>query len=659
MKIWISYILTFMTISVAAQDPLYVHMNEDGIHLRWQGKYDARNDGYKVYRQQEGALWELITPELLELPKSTEEARNRSGRKSELLYALLGKTGGPITPSELEEAATDSRLFESTCIANTELSWMLCERFTDKTAQQGVGYAYKVVWVDGNKETDWVESKMATYSVQRVPSPGEVNMVEGDGQISLDLEPNPKDLKAGDAITWNVYRSSSPNGPFEKLNYENSLPLSVSQNGASAQPKLAHLDRFLTNGETYYYRVKLVNVAGVESDFSRVYQAVPKAGTSVFAIKGFKAEVLASTAIFNWEITRANALYEIYAKPANRDEYRRVQRGITALGAMRWIDIDFQPGPSVEYFMKATLDNSTVFSDTLTLMAQDNLPPKTPVNVEARLIDSLVVEISWETLNESDLLGYEIERLTENTSRAGLKINSGYFQENRFLDTLDSPTNRVFYYWVFALDKSYQSSKGSDLARVVLPDSRPPQTPQFWNLKYRNDSLYMRWSAVPDSDFNSFLVYSIRSEGETQANLITESKQTEWKIAYSDTGRVGVFVQASDTSGNVSSPSDTLFVRVKPAPPRAPDIVSVQKEDKGLKIDWEQSDSNHIHRLLLARIDPVSGKRLDVWQGGPEVGSFSDLYADPDKSWRYELYTYDKEWIEGESSYFLYEPPEK
>lgn len=59
--------------------------------------------------------------------------------------------------------------------------------------------------------------------------------------------------------------------------------------------------------------------------------------------------------------------------------------------------------------------------------------------------------------------------------------------------------------------------------------------------------------------------------------------------------------------------------------------------------------------MMLSRINPLTGNRLDIWQGQSSTTEFLDKYADPKKSWKYELQVYDQKWRAGVKSTFLYE----
>jgi fibronectin type 3 domain-containing protein len=63
-----------------------------------------------------------------------------------------------------------------------------------------------------------------------------------------------------DVIGYNVYRSASPSGPFERLN-------SALVSGTT------YTDYTVTSGATYYYAVTAVDSSGGESGYSNVAEA--------------------------------------------------------------------------------------------------------------------------------------------------------------------------------------------------------------------------------------------------------------------------------------------------------------------------------------------------------------------------------------------------
>ena len=650
MKWIIQIAIIVFSLQIQAQNPLYIHMAEDGIHLRWQGVRDANFQGYNVHRKTgNNGSWELLTSTPLSLVQSSDEAESLSGTKSQILYGLLEKTGGAISAKEIADASQGSQFFESLIVINPELAWMLGERFTDLMTERGIRYAYRITWLDDNTESEWQESILQDpYQPESVPGPETINTEEGDSQVTLNMSANQQHLRTGDAITWNVYRSETRAGPFEKINFENFFPLSIE----TAEPTLSFTDRFLSNGNTYHYRVKMVNVTGHESDFSKTYSLTPRASTRA-GILNFTAEILASQAILLWEMEQPGKDIRIWRQDGPNSEFTPIYTSLSVPGISRWIDEEFTPGIHYHYFMTLGNGNDLTYSDTLSLLTTDIVPPPIPTGLKAVVVDSQFVRISWNRSPAKDIAFYEVERLRSAHNRAGLKISGKNFKDTVLVDKFRKGAEGSNFYRVFAIDNSYNYSKGSELVQAKLPDISPPQSPNLFTLRQVGDSILFRWSELPDQDLAYFEILRGKWSGELEA--IGQTQNTNYLHQAPDSGKYIYSVAAVDTSGNKSEIKDTLSITVKGAKPSAPSFIGAEEKGSGLLIQWEELNNPDIKRIMLSRINPVTGNRLDIWQGKATTTEFLDKYADPEKSWKYELQVYDQKWRPGEKSTYLYE----
>ncbi|UCD70786.1 MAG: fibronectin type III domain-containing protein [Syntrophobacterales bacterium] len=119
-------------------------------------------------------------------------------------------------------------------------------------------------------------------------------------RIPLSWNPNPeKDIKH-----YIIYRSDDAGKKYKKI-------------AAEPGDKTDFIDTKLTDGTTYYYKIKAVDGDGLESEFSETVSAITKAVPS--SPKGLKAERGRGKVIISWEanpeadITR----YHIYKKRAH------------------------------------------------------------------------------------------------------------------------------------------------------------------------------------------------------------------------------------------------------------------------------------------------------------------------------------------------------
>jgi fibronectin type 3 domain-containing protein len=165
--------------------------------------------------------------------------------------------GSPILNYSLYRGTSSSN---KTLIANLDKSVL---SYTDATAVDGAAYYYHVIAVNigGNGAAS---NEVNTLSLPPAP-PRNLKAVGAEGRVSLSWQV--PTLTGGSPITnYKIYRGTSSGGETLLTTIGNILSYS---------------DMSVTNGVTYYYKVKAVN-AGGESDFSSEANGVSSLGRLVF-----------------------------------------------------------------------------------------------------------------------------------------------------------------------------------------------------------------------------------------------------------------------------------------------------------------------------------------------------------------------------------------
>ncbi|MGH9461798.1 MAG: hypothetical protein ACRD1X_11310, partial [Vicinamibacteria bacterium] len=96
-----------------------------------------------------------------------------------------------------------------------------------------------------------------------------------DGAVELTWETGSE----VDNLAFHLYRSSSEEGPYERLTPNPNPGLGSSPQGAS----YSYVDSGLTNGETYYYKLEDIETTGV-TEFHGPVSATPEAGASAVIV---------------------------------------------------------------------------------------------------------------------------------------------------------------------------------------------------------------------------------------------------------------------------------------------------------------------------------------------------------------------------------------
>lgn len=137
--------------------------------------------------------------------------------------------------------------------------------YSDTAAVNGTTYYYTVVTIDGTANVS-VPSDEASATPVNLQPPAPQNLVATarDGGVLLDWD----DSSVADLAQYTIYRTDS-SGSY-------STPLD--QGGTTG----FYLDTAVTNGDTYYYVVTILDDGGLESVFSNEASATPMLGITSF-----------------------------------------------------------------------------------------------------------------------------------------------------------------------------------------------------------------------------------------------------------------------------------------------------------------------------------------------------------------------------------------
>ncbi len=287
----------------------------------------------------------------------------------------------------------------------------------------------------------------SAFSAKAVVHAKNVTVEAGDQLVNLEYTPPAPLLKSGEIVSWHVYRSPGREGPFKRISLENPMPVYVSAGGKAGEPKLSFTDRFLENGTTYYYRVCLINVAGVESKPSETYSATPVRSASVVPLSQFDVYALTSRAMVSWNSNVEEGTYQVFARDSKSDKpFTAIHSGSLLSGEGNWFDNQYVPGTEKYYFLEVRLpDNSKWRTDTLNILTIDQVPPNPPANVSAEIIDSNRVKITWSPSLDRDIIGYDIERRSSKDDHDGVKLNARIIENLFYIDTLRENGYGAYY----------------------------------------------------------------------------------------------------------------------------------------------------------------------------------------------------------------------
>ncbi len=226
-----------------------------------------------------------------------------------------------------------------------------------------------------------------------------------------------------------------------------------------------------------------------------------------------------------------------------------------------------QKGLSYTYAVKAvnTSYDISAFSERLNIAAPSKVKLTTPINVNARIIDSNVV-VFWDNKSDRNALGYRVfKRIKkEGTANASQfeRVNEAPLsaQVNYYKDVL-AADGVVYEYAVQSLSVNKQESALSAPVEVGLSSKRLlPAT--GLRVTGKGKSAFLSWDSSEQSDLTGYKIY--RLNGSDKALLATIDKSAGF---YEDstplTGQLNSYIITCASKSKESAPSVAVSIRMK------------------------------------------------------------------------------------------------
>ena len=252
-----------------------------------------------------------------------------------------------------------------------------------------------------------------------------------------------------------IYRASSPEGPFQQIDYVN---------GREKQQYIddGSWDLPLANDTTYWYRVRSVNVVDVQSADSTTVSATTKAAPK--KIIGVQAQSgLYRQITLNWQPSPEPDIraYEIFRGGVENNittEVRSIKPELTT-----YTDTSLGDSRTYWYQIRAIDKDGLAGERSEIIQATTKHPPAQPTRLKASVNETAIM-ISWKTNPEKDIDHYEI---SSGGFLAGLlgKPEKPFFQYQ-----LEEEAGTELHFQVRAVDNDGLQSEYSEPLLVIIPE---------------------------------------------------------------------------------------------------------------------------------------------------------------------------------------------
>lgn len=616
-----------------AQVRILYETDGSNVRLRWQGVHVPGMPSYQVYRRHDGGAWEKISPTPVQPVTGYEALKAILRYKTDAYLQLFGLSGE--RRESLSAAAWDSAFDKkgaesfigALSLVNPEYGVALGEVYIDNPPDKSATYSYKVTFSNASTpEKDLVISpNIKPSAVTEVPGVSDLKATPGNASVRLEWHKDKELLKKGSLVSYRIYKSSDILGPYEPVNFYGVLSFSVQTSGKTYHENTeSYTVEFQQNGTPVYFMVKGVNAFGTESKSGISVSATPFDPSLHNAPKGLQVAMRTGMSRLSWDGSKRVA---VFRTDSRKKAFEQVYppKGAVLKEQSEWFDETVVEGKEYWYTAR-TIDESGLVGpagDTVYLYVPDITAPAAPSNVKAVAKKGLIT-LTWDANKEPDILGYEIERSSDKNLQMRMLLTRKPVITLVWRDTLDYRSQTKFGYIVYAVDKSYNRSRPSQMAIARMPDFDPPARPLLISVEDADTNVRLTWVAPHDPDIAAYRVYRSTAQHPSARTKVGEVKG----LNYTDHVSPGDFlysITAVDSAGNESEHSIAQRIVVKDNRAlRPPGNGRADTTGSSIVLHWSPAPRSQSMGWVITRI--VNGEATDIAQLEADVTSYEDLW---------------------------------
>lgn len=613
--------------------------------LKWVLPGFGSPEGFQVYRQQDGDTeWQLLNPAPVK-----KMATLGTAEKDDAMTYLEDY----IAKNDLTKADPFTLLLLSRKLVELDaFAEYLGLFYRDETVQPGKTYRYKVTQKRGsNEQLVGISNSIAAKPFKPIEPPQGIKVYQ-DGKLDtvVNVFWTPEETRY---FAVNIYRALKGE-ESKKINEVPAIPTK----SANAAGELAYPGLFYDNGDhevgkKYIYELKGIDFFGRESLVSPPFEieiidrSAPPPPTALETVRTSAREVRVT-----WAESGAKNLvgYDVFVGDSLKAEF--VKANETMLPASQTTFTyqikDERWGDRFFYVEAVNALGARTASTKMGLAMEDVIPPAVPTGVVAKPFEG-AIEISWDKVDEPDLMGYVVYRSVANAPGAPFTIVSGgAIDTTAHLDSLPREARNQYYYKVAAVDVYGNLSERSETVSATMPDVIAPISPTIKKIEIKGDTALIAWLPSIDDELKGYHLFRCTEADTTQWLLIGGEMLSPQTTQFTDTGlqpntNYCYQITAEDLTGNYSAPSNRYTVLTRPG--HGQDLVAGKlkatyaKKKKAAVITWQPATATAVQGSILYRREGNS-RFLPLTELMSKEAEFIDPNIEPEKSYFYQLRTY-------------------
>ncbi len=294
-------------------------------------------------------------------------------------------------------------------------------------------------------------------------------------------------------LGYKVYKSAKEDGPFNQI-------------ATTTSPFF--MDRNLKLNEVFYYKIKAISKAGVESEFS--YMVVGKTSVAPYAPIFLNIKPDIKSAHLKW-VPKPHAEkdeglnvagFKIYRKAKNEKDYIEVARLNNE--TKEYIDKGLADGTDYTFAITAFNEKKSEshFSARLDVTTIPTMKPLKTTNGKIRH-----VILAWEPINADIVEGYRIYRSFEQYG-SYKRITQISNRETRLYTDKDLEDNKIYWYRITAYNTTNIETDMSEPSSAKTRD-KPPMPKGLTAKATEPKKVLLQWELInsPDDEIKGYKIY--------------------------------------------------------------------------------------------------------------------------------------------------------
>jgi fibronectin type 3 domain-containing protein len=591
-RTWLGTIVVLMATVLAvrpgaAQEgpaPIYAAVHADTVVLFVTLPPD-RHDGFVVYRSTPAGTPQRLEP-VVRPAQNPAVFVGRLGREAGRVKARLGVDSDLALFRSMQ---TDPFTAFAAGVLYPSVGRALGRVFRDGTAESGATYEYRVVYLDGEEETDETRTVRVTVEPHTVPPSTGLEADADPTRVRLTWDyPEHSGAPDDPFFAFRIERAAG-DGPFEGVNEQ-----PVARNDAAET--LSWVDRSVRPGVSYRYRVRAVDFTGRPGPASApvattaVDDAPPRSPLDIVTTPGegevrIDWRVAPQARVAGYHVERSEGLSEPFTR-LTADTLIPVDRP-------SWLDTTVVSADQVFYRVVAvdTAGVESQPSNPIAAVPSDTTPPEAPGGLSLAT-EARTLQLAWAPSSSADVDGYHVFR-GETRDRL-VRVTQKPIEDTTFVDPGVPEEGglhpgRRYHVSVLTVDRAGNASGGVQDS-ITVPDDQPPEPPTALRAtSHHGRWVQLRWSASPTGDVASYVLRRIAGVDSTGLGTRTADAASAVRDTTVSTGTTYVYeLTAVDSAGNRSGPAVDTLVFADPTPPPPPRHVSVVRTEAGVEVRWER-----------------------------------------------------------------------